>query len=93
LALKSPNPKIFTGEEMGIVMQVLSEYRGLSASQISALSHEFYGWQAVNFGEEIPYETALVSTRDLTLEEYEFTKGIELDFAKLGKKIEDVITQ
>lgn len=80
LALRSADISNFSAEEMNIIIRVVNEYRDLSASQISALSHEFLGWQAVDFGEEIPYETALVSTRDLTLDEYEFPEYIDIKF-------------
>ncbi len=79
LALRNADVKIFSSEEMSIIIRVINEYRQMSASQMSALSHEFLGWQAVDFGEEIPYETALVSTRDLTMEEYEFPKDIKIE--------------
>ena len=84
LALKSADPGKFTGEEMAVIQHIITEYRNMSASQISAKSHEFLGWQAVNIGEEIPYETALVSTEDLTSEEWEYPEKIKFDFAKYG---------
>jgi uncharacterized phage-associated protein len=84
LALRTANLSQFSGEELEIVMRVLNEYRNMNASQISALSHEFLGWQAVDIGEEIPYEIALVSTRDLTPEEYEFPTKTKLNFEQLG---------
>jgi uncharacterized phage-associated protein len=92
LALKPPSAKKFSGEEMNIIMQVITEYRGLSASQISARSHEFLGWKAVDIGEEIPYEIALVSTSDLTEEEWAFPGNIEIDFKKDGVDPMGIIT-
>jgi uncharacterized phage-associated protein len=83
-ALRPANVAAFSSEEMGTIMRVLNEYRSMNASQISALSHEFLGWQAVDFGEVIPYETALVSTRELTLDEYEFPENITIKFENYG---------
>ena len=90
-ALKNADPGKFTGAEMSLIQHVISDYRDMNASRISALSHEFLGWQAVNVGEEIPYETALVSTEDLTKEEWEFPEKINLDFAKVGIPVGNLV--
>jgi uncharacterized phage-associated protein len=84
LALRSANIKMFSAEEVSIISHVISDFRHMTASQISALSHEFLGWQAVDIGEEIPYEIALVSTVDLTKEEWEFPENITLDLSTIG---------
>ena len=84
LALRNANVSQFSAEEMNIISHVISGFRGMSASQISALSHEFLGWQAVDIGEEIPYEIALVSTADLTEEEWKFPENLEIDLSKIG---------
>jgi uncharacterized phage-associated protein len=91
LALRPPDVSKFSAEEMRIISHVVTEYQHMSASQISALSHEFLGWQAIDIGEEIPYEIALVSTEDLTEEEWEFPEKFTLDFGKLGIKEADIV--
>jgi uncharacterized phage-associated protein len=90
-ALTNANPGKFTGDEMALILHVISDYRDMNASRISALSHEFLGWQAVNIGEVIPYETALVSTEDLTSEEWEFPEKINFNFAKHGIPVETLV--
>jgi uncharacterized phage-associated protein len=92
LALRPPDVSKFSAEEMRIISHIVSEYQFMSASQISALSHEFLGWQAVDIGEVIPYEIALVSTSDLTEDEWAFPENVTLDFEKLGLKQADIIT-
>ena len=84
LALRSADIKMFSAEEISIISHVISDFRNMTASQISALSHEFLGWQAVDIGEEIPYEIALVSTVDLSKEEWEYPENITLDLSTIG---------
>jgi len=91
LALRNADPSKFSGEEMSIISHVVEEFRGHSASQISALSHEFLGWKAVDIGEEIPYEIALVSTADLTQDEWAFPEGLKIDFGVLGINEAEVV--
>ncbi len=91
LALRKADVKKFSSEELDIIHRVLNEYRHLSASAISALSHEFLGWKAVGIGDEIPYEVALVSTRDLTREEYDYPATHEIDYAEYGIKAHEVV--
>lgn len=53
---------LFDDEELGIVDQVIEALRGMTARQVSDLSHEEKGWQMVEEGETIPYSSALLST-------------------------------
>src|SRR5258708_15767473 len=66
IALREANLSMFSGEEIAMVDRVLSEFRDMSATEISWKSHRFIGWQLVELNEEIPYEVALVGRRDLT---------------------------
>ena len=91
LALRNADISKFSVEEMNTISHVVAEFRGMSASQISTLSHEFLGWQAVDIGEEIPYEIALVSTADLTNEEWEFPENLEIDLTKIGINKDDIV--
>lgn len=52
------------------------DLRGRSASEVSDLSHRAVGWQIAEIGEDIPYETALLSDDPLTMEDVE--RGMEL---------------
>ena len=51
---------VFTSEEIATIDQVLTDLEGLTATQVSDLSHEEPGWRLVADGETIPYEAALV---------------------------------
>jgi len=79
LALRSANISIFKPEEIDVIVHIINDFRDMNASEISAKSHEFLGWQVVNMREEIPYSTALVSTRDLTIEEWELPSKVKID--------------
>lgn len=90
-AKRDPNYGMFTGEEMSIITHIVNEFKGVNAAQISSLSHEFLGWQAVEIGEEIPYEIALVSTADLTEEEWSFPENVNINFEEIGISEADII--
>jgi hypothetical protein len=70
LALREPDVSVFSAEELDIARTVVSELWDLNATEVSDLSHRFVGWQAADFGEEIPYQTVFVDEpRPLTQEE------------------------
>jgi uncharacterized phage-associated protein len=92
LALRSADPKKFSAEEISLINHIVNDFKGFSASQISALSHEFLGWQAVDVGEEIPYEIALVSTEDLTKDQWAFPENVTIPFENMGIKVGDIVT-
>ena len=85
IALRSADVSKFSQEEITLIVRVIEQHRDQSASQISAESHEFIGWQICEIGESIPYLTSLVSTRELTEEEWKYpaTQKIELDELKI----------
>jgi hypothetical protein len=60
LARREPELSLFSGAEIAIVHQVLARLAGLSATDVSELSHQFIGWQLAGEGEDIPYSTALL---------------------------------
>jgi len=92
VALDSADPEKFTKEELDIISHVIAEYRPFSATQISLESHNnSLGWQVFDYGEEIPYETSLISTRPPTKEEYEFPQTFKFDFKSLGIEEKDLI--
>jgi len=91
LALRNAEVNNFSSEEISLINHIVNDFKGVSASQISALSHEFLGWQAVDVGEEIPYEIALVSTEDLSEDQWAFPENITINFGKIGIKVGDVI--
>ena len=56
---------VFTADELATIDKVLSDLEGLSARQVSDLSHEEAGSRLVEFGDDIPYEAALVGARQV----------------------------
>jgi Antitoxin SocA-like, Panacea domain len=82
IALREPNLKDFTGEEIAIVEQVIHDLRGMGAASVSDLSHRFIGWQVARQGETIPYETVFVDTSELT--EAEARYALELTNSDAG---------
>lgn len=47
-------------DELSIIDEVVEEFSGLTAKDVSDLSHQEPGWLAAAYGETIPYETAWV---------------------------------
>lgn len=60
LARREPALDLFSGAEIAIVHDVIERLRGLNATDVSDLSHQFIGWQLAREGEDIPYSTALL---------------------------------
>lgn len=56
----------FSEDEVATIDKVFADLVGLSARQVSDLSHEEAGWRLVEFGETIPYEAALVGARQVS---------------------------
>lgn len=66
-----------TDEQRALVDGLIKRLRGLNATEVSDLSHEYPGWQAVGMKEEIPYETIFVlPPRPLTTDELEHAKKL-----------------
>jgi hypothetical protein len=57
LALREPDLSGFSGEQIAILDDVIQKLWGLSAADVSELSHRFIGWQLAEEGETIPYST------------------------------------
>lgn len=66
----------FNADEIAIVDRVIDDLRDRSAAEVSALSHEAVGWRIAQLGQEIPYESALLS--DEPLSEADIERGQEL---------------
>ncbi len=66
LPLRSADVSLFTDSEMESVEEALRDLDGLTAKQVSDLSHEEAGWRLVNAGDTIPYEAALVGAQQAT---------------------------
>jgi len=79
LALREPILGKFTAEEIALVDELIQELWGDNASEVSARSHRFVGWQLAKLGETIPYGVALLNRRDPT--EKERHHGLRLEEA------------
>jgi hypothetical protein len=74
VALNTPDLSRFTADEISIADKVLSEFRRMTARQISALSHDHIGYKSVGEMQTIPYGTALFTqnTRALGPKDIEY---------------------
>lgn len=62
IAQRPPDLAAFTPEQLEIIDEVLEIFRRFDATTMSEISHRVSaGWNLVDQGEEIPYETALIS--------------------------------
>ena len=51
----------FEQDELAIIDEVIDTLAPMTAAQVSELSHREIGWKAAPLGDDIPYETALLS--------------------------------
>lgn len=65
VATREPDLSIFEPEELESVEGVLEDLAHLTATQVSALSHEEPGWRLVDEGETIPYESAFIAREQM----------------------------
>ena len=56
----SVRPTLLSPDEVETVDEVIEDLRGLTARQVSDLSHEEEGWRMVDDGETIPFEAAVL---------------------------------
>jgi hypothetical protein len=56
---------VFTDDEVATIDGVLADLDGLTASQVSDLSHEEPGWRLTGDGETIPYASATIARRQI----------------------------
>jgi hypothetical protein len=63
LPISQPNPQVFTTDELAIMDEVFEMLRPFNAEATSDYSHlRSSGWQLVEERDDIPYESAFVST-------------------------------
>lgn len=75
VALREPDLSGFSGEEIALVDQVIEHLRGMTAKQVSDLSHNRI-WRIAKLGQSIPYEAVFVSDDDASASDIE--RGREL---------------
>jgi hypothetical protein len=76
-ALREPDLKQFTPEEVQLVHYVLRRCRAKTGKDLSTMSHTFVGWCLAKEKETIPYSVALVGGREPTLDE--IARGSKLE--------------
>lgn len=66
IPLKDPDISSFTAEEIALVDEIIDCFKNDTAQSVSRISHGELGWQVAKWGEEIPYEVALVMSPEET---------------------------
>ena len=74
--LRQANLKMFSGDEIATIDEIIDVLRNLNSAQASELSHQMVGWLAVDEGATIPYSTVFLSNEPLN--EAEIRRGIEI---------------
>ena len=62
IALRSPDLRAFSGQEVALIDRLIEELWPLGAGDVSDLSHNALGWQLAQDREEIPYGTVFVES-------------------------------
>ena len=76
-AHRGPDMSRFSEEEIDLIDDVIAQVWDRNATEVSDLSHQFAGWQAVGIQEEIPYETIFVlPPRPLTKSELDHARRL-----------------
>jgi len=66
VAQRPADTSVFSKSEMELIDDVLRALRGMSAVEVSELSHREPGWRVAKDGEQIPYCTVFLSSRSVT---------------------------
>lgn len=66
VALREPDLTGFSAAEIESVMDMIRQFWGKSAKEVSDISHEDPGWRAVEVGDTIPLELAFVTQPEVT---------------------------
>jgi len=78
--LRNPNLDLFTGAEIAIVDRIIESMQGMTAEDISEMSHTLVGWLVADDGETIPYNSIYFANPPLS--EAEISRARELKAAK-----------
>ncbi len=76
VAQRSPREDLFDKEELDIVDQVIKGVWHMTAREVSEFSHRELGWQATTLGDEIPYQTAWLSSDPVSQEAEEHATAL-----------------
>lgn len=69
-ALTEPDMSIFTEEEVGVIDSVIDEYCELTATKISALSHQDMPYKATNESDIIDYELVFYRSPEMSVRDH-----------------------
>lgn len=75
-ALRKPNYDEFSAEERAIVDEVIEFMWFMSGREASEYSHRELGWKIAELGDEIPYETAWLSSESVPQEAEEYGRQL-----------------
>lgn len=79
VALREPDLSEITAEEVASVLDMVRQFWGKSAKEVSDISHEDPGWRAVEIGETIPLQLAFVAQPEVTDEIRERARQLASD--------------
>lgn len=68
VALREPDLSLFTAEEIATVDSIVRQFWGITATEVSKISHEDAGWSSVEEGLTIPHSMAFVGEPEVTEE-------------------------
>lgn len=74
--MRVPDLADFTGTEVAIVEEVLSNLAPLTNQQVSELSHATVAWRLTELHDEIPYGTAVLSSDEPTDEDLRWLEEV-----------------
>jgi hypothetical protein len=78
--LRRPKLELFTGAEIAIVDRMIESMQGVTAEDVSEMSHSLVGWLVANENETIPYNSIYFANPPLS--ETEISRARELKAAK-----------
>lgn len=76
-ALREPDLNVFSQHEIALIDEIIETFFRCTGAEISNQSHSFIGWKLAKEGETIPYEVALVDSREPTISEREYGTSLE----------------
>jgi hypothetical protein len=78
--LRKPNLDVFSGAEIAMVDRMIESMEGVTAEDVSEMSHALLGWLVADEGETIPYNSIYFANPPLS--EEEISRARELKAAK-----------
>ena len=82
--LRAPNLDAFTGAEIAMVDRMIESMQGVTAEDVSDMSHSLVGWLVADEGETIPYNSIYFSNPPLSDAEIAHARELKAAKAKPG---------